>query len=184
MVENAQTQVEERVKVPEGVEFQVEEGVIRVKGPKGENAKRLSYPGIQIVRKGDEVVISTTTSRKRIRSFVGTYASHVRNLIRGVTEGFEYKMKVVHAHFPMTVKTVGQEILVENYLGEKTPRKTSIVGRCSVKIHLPEVIITGVDKEEVGQTASNLERLTRVHRRDPRVFQDGIYLIEKDGQKV
>lgn len=175
---------EERIKIPEKVEVELQEGVVKIKGPNGEVMRRLYYPGIRIAKEGREIIVRAENPRKRQKAIAGTFASHMRNMVKGVTEGFEYKMKVVYSHFPITVKVAGKEILIENYLGEKTPRKTQIVGSCAVKVKGTEVAVLGSDVEEVGQTVANIEQLARAHKKDIRVFQDGIYLVERDGVKV
>jgi large subunit ribosomal protein L6 len=184
-MENIQAEkFEEVVIVPEDVEVSMDGEVIMVRGARGEVSRRISYPGVRIQRSKEGVVISTSNPRKRQRAMVGTFASHVRNMVKGVTQGFEYKMKVVYSHFPMTVKVLGSEVVIENYLGEKIPRKTRIMDGCEVKVKGTEVVVTGNDKEKVGQTVANIERQTRVRKRDARVFQDGIYLVERDGVRV
>jgi large subunit ribosomal protein L6 len=176
--------IERRITIPEGVDITLEGEVVKAKGPNGEISRKLSYPGIRIRREGNQVVVEAEKDRRRQRAMTGTFASHINNLIKGVTEGFEYKMKVVHSHFPMSVKVSGREVIVENFLGEKTPRKTQIVGDCTVDVKGIDISIRGNNLEEVGQTAANIEQLTRVKRRDRRVFQDGIYLVERDGVEV
>jgi large subunit ribosomal protein L6 len=175
---------ETAVPVPADVEVTLEDDVITVRGAKGEVSRRMSYPGVRVQRAEEGVVISTTIPRKRQRAMAGTFAAHVKNMIKGVTQGFEYKMKVVYSHFPMTVKVSGNEVVIDNYLGEKIPRKTRILEGCVVKVKGTEITVTGNDKEKVGQTVANIERQTRVRKRDVRVFQDGIYLIEKDGVRI
>ncbi len=108
-----------------------------------------------------------------------TIKAHINNMITGVTKGFTYKMKIVYAHFPMTVKVQGDKVIIENFLGERHPRKAKILGDTKVQVKGDEVHITGIDKEDVGQTMANIEQATKIKRRDPRVFQDGIYLISK-----
>jgi len=144
----------------------------------------MQYPGVSIVREGNTVKISASYPKKTQKAILGTYASHIRNMIKGVTEGYQYRLKAVYAHFPMSIKVQGDTFLVENFLGEKTPRKTRIVGSCKVTVKGQDVYVEGIDKEEVGQTAANIEQLTKAGKRDPRVFQDGIYLVEKDGVQV
>jgi large subunit ribosomal protein L6 len=101
-------------------------------------------------------------------------------MIKGVVEGFECKLKIVYAHFPIQVKVEGDKVLIINFLGEKKPRKAQIVGKeTKVKVTSDEIIITGIDKEAVGQTAANIEQATRIKGYDPRVFQDGIYITVK-----
>jgi large subunit ribosomal protein L6 len=174
----------EEVEVPEGVTVELEGDEVVVRGPKGELRKRLSYPGIRLYREGDRVVVEASFPRKRQRAMLGTYVSHLRNMIKGVTRGFTYRMKVVYSHFPITVKVQGREVVVENFLGEKVPRKTEIFGNCTVKVSGQDITVEGINKEEVGQTVARIEQLTRVKKRDPRVFQDGIYLVERDGVPV
>ena len=111
---------------------------------------------------------------------IGTIRSHITNMIHGVTDGFTYHMKIVYAHFPMTVKVTGNKVTIENFLGERYPRTAKIVGSAKVQVKGEEVTITGINKEDVGQTMANLEQATKIKGRDPRVFQDGIYLISKE----
>ena len=80
----------------------------------------------------------------------------------------------------MTLAVQGNKFIVNNYFGERVPRSAAILDGVQVKVqNKTEVVVTGIDKEAVGQTAANIERSTTVKKRDRRVFQDGIYLIEK-----
>jgi large subunit ribosomal protein L6 len=90
-------------------------------------------------------------------------------------------MKIVYSHFPMKVSVKAGNIVIENFLGERTPRFAKICGDTKVLVKGSEIILIGINKEDVGQTAANLERATRIRRKDPRVFQDGIYLVAKHG---
>ncbi|RLG58707.1 MAG: 50S ribosomal protein L6 [Candidatus Hydrothermarchaeota archaeon] len=172
------------IEIPEGVEAEVKGDLVIIKGPKGELKRRLFYPGVEIKKEGSKIVVRTLGIRKRQRAMLGTYVAHINNMIKGVTKGFEYKLKILYSHFPISVKVSGDEVIVENFLGEKVPRKTKIFGNCTVEVKGNEIIVKGINKEEVGQTAANIEQLTRVKDKDPRVFQDGIYLIERDGVKI
>lgn len=173
------------VEIPDGVSVDIgKDNNITVKASKNTLERRLFYPGVKIYLEGKTVVIQADFPRREQKGIVGTYRGHISNMITGVTDGFEYKMKAVNAHFPMTIKVEGNQVRVDNFLGEKIPRKCNIVGKTKVKVSMPEVIINGIDKEDVGQTAANIELLTKVKNRDRRVFQDGIYLIEKNGAKI
>jgi large subunit ribosomal protein L6 len=100
-------------------------------------------------------------------------------MLYGVTEGWEYKMEVYYAHFPMQVNVQGDEVVIENFLGEKSPRHAKIRGDTDVQIDGEELVLTGPNKEDVGQTAADIEQLTRVKDKDTRVFQDGVYITQK-----
>ncbi len=175
---------EKKITIPEGIEVSLDGSSVVVKGPKGEIRKAMQYTRVVIEKVDRDVVVRTENPKKRQWAILGTYESHIKNMIKGATEGFEYKMKVIYSHFPMTVKVEQNGISVENYLGEKIPRKTRIVGNCDVNVKGTEITVSGNNKEEVGQTAANIEQLTKVKNKDCRVFQDGIYLIEKDGAEV
>jgi len=168
------------VEIPEGVSVSVEKEKIRVAGPKGTLERTLSYPGVEIVSDSKRVIVRVLKDRKRQRAVAGTYLAHIRNMIKGVTEGFTYRMKVVYSHFPIQVKLQGRELVISNFLGERHPRFAKIVGDdTKVEIKGNEIIISGIDKEAVGQTAANIEHATKVKGLDVRVFQDGIYIVEK-----
>jgi len=167
------------IPIPEGVNVEVDGGVIKATGPKGELQRELVFPGISIEKKGNEVVVSTNIARRRERAMVGTFTSHVRNVMVGVTEGFERKLRIIYSHFPIQVKVTGDIVSISNFLGERKPRKAKMLGNSNVQVSGDEVIVTGMDKEMVCQTAANIEQATRIKRFDPRVFQDGIYVVEE-----
>ena len=128
------------------------------------------------------VVLETAFPKKKDKSMIGTTRAHINNMITGVTDGFTYHMKIVFAHFPMAVKVQDKEkiVTIENFIGERHPRTSKIVGGAKVSVKGDEVTITGVNKEDVGQTMANLEQATKIRGKDPRVFQDGIYLVSKE----
>jgi archaeal ribosomal protein L6P len=167
------------VEIPAGVTVSFENNIVTVKGPKGQNVRELYYPGIVITLKEGQVVVDTEIMRKKYKAMVGTFASHINNMIIGVTGGFEYKMSIVYSHFPMQTKVNGNTFVINNFLGEKKPRVAKIVGSTTVKVNGSSVIVSGICKEDVGQTTANIEQKTKIKRFDPRVFQDGIYVVEK-----
>ena len=76
------------------------------------------------------------------------------------------------------------KFVVKNFIGEKVPRTVSINEGVSVKIEGTEIVVEGFDKEKTGQMAASIEQMTRRPGFDERIFQDGIYLIEKDGKVI
>lgn len=167
------------IQVPEGVVITFQNDILSVSGPKGKNERYLWYPGIIIDIHENEISIDSTSSKKSHKAMIGTFNSHINNMLKGITEGFEYNMKVVYSHFPMQLKVEGQKMLIGNFLGEKKARSANIIGETKVKASTDQVTITGINKEHVGQTAANIEQATKIKRYDPRVFQDGIYVVEK-----
>ena len=166
------------VNIPEGVNVTIDNINVMIKGPLGQNQRDLWYPGITIKKEDSRIVIETGIPRREQMAVMGTFESHLKNMITGVTRGYEYTMKVVYSHFPIQLKTEGNKVLINNFLGEKKSRKANIEGNSKVTIKGDQVIITGINKEEVGQTAANIHMATKIRGFDPRVFQDGVYLVE------
>lgn len=152
---------------------------VEVSGKVGSVKRAFEHPRLLVSVEGKEVVITAKGPSKKEEALMGTWLSHIKNMMKGVTEGFVYKMKIVYAHFPMKAMVKGDDFVVENFLGERHPRVTSIIGDTKVQVKGDIVEIEGPNKEHVGQTAANIEQLTAIKGYDPRVFQDGIYLIER-----
>ncbi|MGQ0797330.1 MAG: 50S ribosomal protein L6 [Methanobacteriota archaeon] len=174
--------LEERVKVPDGVQATLEAGVVVVAVKGRALRRRLVHPRVAIAVEGREVRISSDFPTKREKALVGTFAAHIRNMIVGVTEGFTYEMKIVYSHFPVKASVKGKEFVIENFLGEKHPRRATILSDTKVEVAGDQVVLTGADLEAVSQTAANIEQATRIRGFDPRVFQDGIYITRKAGE--
>jgi len=178
------TDINEEVRIPEGFEVFKEGHLIRVKGPKGEVSKRLAGPGVEIKVEGGSVKISSKKATKREKNLVYTIKSHIKNLLRGATEGYVYKLKICPGHFPMNVSVDKDFFIIKNFFGEKTPRKLKISQGVKVKIDGKDVYVEGIDKEVTSQTAANIEKMTRIKQRDKRIFQDGIYITSKAGKEI
>jgi large subunit ribosomal protein L6 len=168
------------IEVPAGVQMDVtEDSTVKCSGPKGSLEKRLVHPKIKIMKDKEKIGVQCELPKKKDKALTGTFSSHIRNMIIGVTEGYEYSMKTVYSHFPIKVSVKDKNVIIENFLGEKYPRDADIIGETSVEINGDELKITGINIEEVSQTAANIERATRIKKRDNRVFQDGIYITKK-----
>ena len=137
------------------------------------------YPGVSLKLEGRNLTISAETETKQLKAMLGTFIAHASNMGKGVSDGYTYDLKVVFSHFPMTIKQVGNVIEINNFLGEKVPRLAKVIGASDVKIEKDRIEITGINKEDVSQTAANIEQSTKVKRRDVRVFQDGVYITNK-----
>ena len=173
----------EEIEIPDNVSVEINGNEVVVKSGGKELKRTLSFPNVSIKKEDDKtVVIESLYPRKKQAAIIGTFASHINNMIKGVSEGFEYKLKIRYAHFPMKISVKGNEVIIDNFLGEKYPRKAKIMEGVNVKVSGEDIIVSGIDKEKTGQTAANIEQATRVKGRDTRVFQDGIYIVEKAGK--
>jgi large subunit ribosomal protein L6 len=170
---------ETRIEIPEDVTAEMDHLDITVEGPNGSVTRRLWYPDITVSVEDGEVVVSADADDAKTVSTVGTFESHVRNMFHGVTEGWEYTMEVFYSHFPMQVDVESEEVVISNFLGERHPRRAKIRGDTEVRIDGEEIALSGPSIEDVGQTAADIEQLTRVNDKDTRVFQDGVYITHK-----
>jgi large subunit ribosomal protein L6 len=168
------------IDVPEGVkvEFNTTYSELVVTGPMGTLKRQFKNPKIKIEYKNNKIAVLCSLPRKKDNALVGTWGGHIKNMVQGASEGFEYKMKIVYSHFPIKTHVKDDELIIENFLGEKQPRKAKMVGDTKVKVSGDQIILNGADIEATGQSVANIERATRIKRYDPRVFQDGIYLVE------
>ena len=168
-----------QIEIHPGVNARLEGSVLTVSGPKGTLVRDMRFPQIDVRIADGEVIVSTASDKRRFLAMSGTLEAHVKGMFRGVVEGYEYRMKVVYSHFPIQLKLQGDRLEIGNFLGEKQPRAAKIIEGVTVRIGNDEVTLTGIDREKVGNTAANIEHATKITKRDPRVFQDGIYITER-----
>ncbi|MFA5772641.1 MAG: 50S ribosomal protein L6 [Thermoplasmata archaeon] len=176
---SAVAEIKEEIKIPEQVKLDMKDKIVTVTGPKGTMKKEFKHPRVNLEKKDKSVIIISKLPKRKEKAVVGTWRAHLNNMFKGVTTGFEYRMKIVYAHFPVKTSVKGDMVIVENFLGERTPRKARIVGETKVKIAESQIIINGINIEEVGQTMANIERTTKIKGFDSRIFQDGIYLTSR-----
>ena len=173
-------EVSKTIQVPDNVDVSLEGKKISVKGAKGSLTRDFSFAPIAIEGEGKNIRLWAKWPRKKEAALVGTIYSHIQNMITGVTKGYSYKLKIVFSHFPISIKVQDKSVLIENFTGERRARRVKIIGDVKVKIEPEDIIVEGVNLEDVSQTAANIEQATRVRRKDPRVFLDGIYVYEKN----
>jgi large subunit ribosomal protein L6 len=167
------------VEIPENVEGMLDGRTVKIKGEKGELVRDFSHAPIKIQLDGKTVTVQASWPRKKEAALVGTVRSHIQNMIKGVTTGFTFKLKIVFSHFPITVKVMGNHLTIANFTGERSPRKAKIMGTTKVVVKGEDIIVQGISLEDVSQTAANIQNATKIKNKDPRVFLDGIYVYEK-----
>jgi large subunit ribosomal protein L6 len=172
--------IEYEVEIPKDVEVKIEGNHATVKGRLGELKWKFDLHQTTYENKDGKIIFKKDSKRKMDKAIVGSIASHIRNMIKGVTKGYEYKMKIVYAHFPINVSVDGKRVVIKNFAGEKTPRYANIYGDVKVDVKGQDITLKGLDREEVGQSAANIEKATKIRKKDLRVFQDGIYITNKD----
>jgi large subunit ribosomal protein L6 len=175
--------IKHTIVLAEGVTASVAENVITL-AKEGETiCREFVHPRVSATITSESIEVYCDLPRRKERALAGTWAAHLRNMNKGLSEGFEYRLKAVYSHFPMTLKVEGDTLTITNLFGERVPRRAALPwspADVTVKIeNKTEVVVTGADREKVGQTSANIERACRIRRRDRRVFQDGVYIVSK-----
>jgi len=171
------------ITLPEGVSASIEGEVVTI-SKEGESLSReFRHHKVEIRSVEGNLEVFVNLPRRSDKALAGTWAAHLRNMARGVNEGFEYRLKAVFSHFPMSLKVEGKQLTIANLFGEKVPRVAKLPwtpAEVEVRVESKtDVVVKGADREKVGQTAANIERACRIKKRDRRVFQDGVYIISK-----
>ncbi|MDE1724842.1 MAG: 50S ribosomal protein L6 [Thaumarchaeota archaeon] len=167
------------IPIPDSVKASVNHKILHVQGPLGKTRKAFKKIPVDLQIEGKNVVLKSVGVRKRDYAIFKTAESIINTLFKGVQTGYTFKMKVVYAHFPITVKIKDGYIHVENFQGERAARTSKIFGETKVVSKGDDIIITGPVLTDVSQTAGSLQQNTKVKNKDHRVFLDGVYLFEK-----
>lgn len=170
---------DEVVVIPNDVTVTLNKRMVSFVGPLGKTFKSFRNIPVDISIADDKIILKATGTKKRNYAILHTARSIIRNICEGLVTGYTIKMKVVYAHFPITVKVNGKIISIENFQGERAPRTTRIVGNTKVTPKGEDIILTGEVWTDITQTAANIELKTKVKNKDHRVFLDGIYVFEK-----
>ena len=172
------------VTIPEGITITIKAKVVTVKGPRGTLVKDLKHIPIdmQLIEDGKKIKIDRWFVSGKAPASIRTACSHIENCIKGVTVGYEYKMRFVYSHFPINVSLAGRTVEIRNYLGEKLVRRVKLcdgveyVRTADVK---DQIELSGNDINAVSLTAANLQQTTKDVAHDIRKFLDGLYVSEK-----
>ena len=174
-----QEEFKEILEIPEGINVTMKKHMIQFQGPLGKTFKSFRKIPVNIEINDGKLTLKAQGTRKRDYSILHTARSLIKNIFEGLLEGYTIKMKVVYAHFPITVKVKEKTVLIENFQGERAPRMTTVVGNTKIVPKGEDVILTGEVWTDITQTAANIELKTKVKNKDHRVFLDGIYVYEK-----
>ena len=175
--------MKETLELPDDFEAEYEDGILTIEGNGEEVSKKLDHALVDVEVEGDELVFSTEATKKSVTSIVSTFRSHAENIVEGLQNEHVYKMKGVYAHFPMTIKQQGNKVLIENFMGERKPREIDISEGVTVEVDGEDLTLRGADKDAVSQTAGRIEQACKKGKRDPRTFQDGVYITSRGDEE-
>ena len=182
-LQKKEKRLSEEISIPEGVNVEIVDGVLIVKKDDKELRRNLNSL-IDVKVDNGKITINAKRMRKTEKRLFGTFRAHIKNMIKGFENEFIFKLKIANVHFPMNVSydKGANEIIVKNFLGEKKDRRIQLPKDVNVKVDKEDIEVSSYDIEKAGEAATKIEKGTKVRNKDRRVYQDGIFLIEKPGR--
>ena len=167
--------------IPDGIKVElVDNHTISLTNDKGNLTRKFKSHLLKLKVNGQKITLEGTPVNKKTRALLMTVVAHIKNMVEGLLFGYKFNMKLVYSHFPMTAKVEGSNMILTNFIGEKCPRKAKIIGATKVEIKGESVTVSGINLEQVSQTASNIEQKAKVKGKDIRRYIDGIYLANRE----
>jgi len=176
--------MKEEILIPEGIEVQLNNGKLVLTKEGKTNERVFNHPMLSVKLNDNKIILETKGETRNEKRILKTSISHIKNMIKGFLEDFEYKLKICYKHFPMSVENKGTDIVIKNFLGEKKERRTRIFEDVKIEIKGDTITLRGHNIEHVAQSAANIENATRITGYDRRIFQDGIFIIKKHDKKM
>jgi large subunit ribosomal protein L6 len=142
------------IQIPEGVEVNVEPGAVKVKGPKGELDQGVDRE-MKVAIDGGTVTVDRPTDRGEHRALHGLTRSLIANMVEGVTDGFERRLEIQGVGYRAQLKGKNLEMA----LGYSHPVTIEAPDGIDFEVPQPtEVIVRGIDKQLVGETAARIRK--------------------------
>lgn len=176
--------ITQEMELPQNASASTNGKFLLVKGPKGEAKRMLKQRNVSIRLNDNKIVLESSSGKKEDKKMLNSLAAHIKNMINGILQNHVYILKICSGHFPMNVTISGNKLVVKNFLGEKVPRVLELKDGVNVKVEGDLIYVTSASKEIAGQVSADMEQLTRRPGYDSRVFQDGVYLVNRDGKEL
>lgn len=171
--------IEEEMEIPTGVSCTFNGNDFSVSKGSTSLSRKIDVPSISITIKGNKVILSTEKGNKKELKYIKSTIAHIKNMFLGLNNKYVYRLEACNVHFPMTLKVENGFLTINNFLGEKVSRKAKIMPGVEIEVKGAKITLSSHDKEAAGETATNIEKATKIKNRDRRIFQDGIFITEK-----
>jgi large subunit ribosomal protein L6 len=169
------------ISLPDGVEVQVESGLVRVKGPKGELQERVSRD-MTVKQENGSIVVTRPSDRGEHRALHGLTRSLINNMVHGVTDGFEKRLEIQGVGYRAQLQ--GRKLVMS--LGYSHPVEIEAPEGIDFEVPAPtQVVVRGISKQMVGETAANIRK-----QRPPEPYKgkgiryQGEYVARKVGKRA
>ncbi len=168
------------VTIPSGVEVKLNDGTLTVKGPKGELTRPVT-DAVNFEITDADVTLTPANESARSRALWGTYASHLRNMFEGVTEGFKKELEIEGVGY--RAESQGNKLTLN--VGFSHPVLMEVPEGLTCVVEKSLITISGHDKEAVGQFAANVRAVKKPEPyKGKGIHYVGEYIIRKQGKKA
>jgi large subunit ribosomal protein L6 len=169
------------IPIPDGVDVQIEPGLVRVKGPKGQLQQAVS-PDLSFEREDSRLLVKRPTDRGEHRALHGLTRSLVNNMVEGVTNGFEKRLEIQGVGYRAQLKGKTLELA----LGFSHPVRLDAPEGIDFEVPAPtQIVVRGIDKQAVGEIAARIRKF-----RPPEPYKGkgvryvGEYVARKVGKRA
>src|ERR671922_1859763 len=169
------------IEIPAGVDVEIDDGLVRVKGPKGELSQTVSRD-LTFEREDGQLIVKRPTDRGEHRALHGLTRSLVANMVQGVTEGFEKRLEIQGVGYRAQLQ--GKKLVMT--LGYSHPVEVEAPEGIDFEVPAPtQIVVRGISKQAVGEVAANIRK-----KRPPEPYKGkgiryrGEYVARKVGKRA
>lgn len=167
------------IEIPQGVEAKFDGSMLSIQGPKGELSRSFKTDEVSITVAEDTITVAPNT--ETAKALWGTYAAHIRNMIRGVTDGFAKQLEIEGVGYRAEASADGIKLVV----GFSHPVELKAPTGVSIATEKNLITVQGPDKELVGQFAANIRAVRKPEPyKGKGIHYVGEYIIRKQGKKA
>jgi large subunit ribosomal protein L9e len=177
-----QVVAEQLINVPRDVKVHIKSRVVTVTGKYGKLTKDFKHVPVdlKLVNFGRQIKCEMWFGNTKPRASIRTVCSQINNMFTGLRKKYQYKLRMVYAHFPINANIIngGKTVEIRNFVGEKVVRSIDMLEGCIIRTSevKDELVIEGPCLDNVSRSAALIHQSTLVKGKDIRKFLDGIYV--------
>lgn len=168
------------VKLPSGVSGEYSEGIVQIKGPKGNLSVRI-HPAVAVTMESDRIVVAVASASKENRALWGTMRNLLQQAVKGVIKPYERKIELTGVGFQAALD--GDTLVMS--LGYSHPVRYALPAGVKAVLEKPTLILlSSINSEVLGKVVAELKALRKVEPyKGQGVKEFGQFVLRKEGKK-